>query len=390
MSKARKKAKQQKVCDTCGTHNAMGADECSKCGKSRWAPDWVLQLRRINRSFAVQVTKSHPSAASKDPRLTLYKWWPGGKATFNVTRSPDWERVKEIVDIELAPFLGWSTTKQIQKSIRERRSKEKNSDALLGELVASNPRFIAQLVKGLKLTKISDEDVGQLAESIGEIAQVLVAADETHRLAIRELVKKLPGQGKAALQQLAELMEELTLGQITAVTSEVKRRAGLLELFRERVLDERTYEISGDGSIHRLLERAMWIVDERYWLMHSNRQLRTVVGEQLAKEDKKFQKKRPDFVCGMVDKRLIIIEIKRPSHLLSVDDLNQLERYVVICEQYDADHSSFEAILVGSKASEDLKRTLKVRGQGFKVRTYTQLVSDTERRYKGFLDALTH
>src|SRR5690606_19979447 len=134
--------------------------------------------------------------------------------------------------------------------------------------------------------------------------------------------------------QLGDLMESLTLGQISAVATEVQRRVGLLETFSERARDEKTYEISGAGSIHRLLEQAMWIVDERYWLMHSNRQLRTVVGDELAKKDKRFEKRRPDFVCGAVDKKLIIIEIKRPSHTLDVDDLNQLEQYVAICQEY--------------------------------------------------------
>jgi hypothetical protein len=165
--------------------------------------------------------------------------------------------------------------------------------------------------------------------------------------------------------------------------------AGLVEpqALRERVLDDRTYEITGDGSIHRLLEQAMWIVDERYWLMHSNRQLRTIVTKQLAKEDDKFKEKRPDFVCGTVDRKLIVIEIKRPSHTLDVADLNQLEHYVLLCEKYDDDLSGYEAILVGQKASDDLSRTLKMR-KGFRFRTYTQLIDDTERRYADYLGAL--
>lgn len=382
-----KKAANHKVCETCGALNSQSASECSECSKERFAPDWVLQLRRINRSFAVQVTRAHPSANNQDPRLTLYKWWPGNSATFNITRSSDWERVKEIVDTELAPFLKWSTTTQAKKRLRDQKSDKKDTESLLGDLVAENPGLIAEIVKKIDLSKVTDESAAGLADAIGDIAQVLVAADELQRLQIRELVKKLPSQGKAALQQLADLMEDLTLRQITAVTGEVRRRAGLLQVFKDRVVDDRTYEIRGDGSIHRLLEQAMWIVDDRYWLMHSNKQLRTVIGNELAKEDKKFAKRRPDFVCGTVDKRLIIIEIKRPSHVLDVADLNQLERYVVIARDYDS-YSSFEAILVGSKKSPDLARTLDVRGSNFKVRTYTELVSDTERRYEKFLKAL--
>lgn len=49
---------------------------------------------------------------------------------------------------------------------------------------------------------------------------------------------------------------------------------------------------------------------------------------------------------------------------------------------------SFEANLVGKKASDDLERALKVRGSSFQVRMYTQLVSDAERRYGAYLSAL--
>jgi hypothetical protein len=165
-----------------------------------------------------------------------------------------------------------------------------------------------------------------------------------------------------------ERRSEQGVGQIAAVATEVKRRVGLLTMFKACVLDDRTYEIRGDGSIHRLLELAMWIVDEHYWLMFSNSQLRTIVTDQLVKEDKKHELERPDFVCGTVDKRLIILEIKRPSHTLTVQDYNQLVRYVVLGEKYHTDHTGFDAILVGQKKSDELDRTLKVLGNRIKVK----------------------
>lgn len=368
--------------------NASTATSCSQCGGDRFAPSWVRQLRRINRSFAVQVTDPHPLTESEDPRLTLYKWWPGNKSTFNINSAAQWEAVKSIVDTDLAPYLGWKTTQAVKKEIAAQQQKAAALDREARELAARDPRLIAEILRGLKLDKIAEDDLPKLGETIGEVAQILLGVDESHRHAIQQLVKKLPAQGELAIRQLAQLMEELTIGQITAVASEVRRRVGLLNLFKERVLDERTYEITGDGSIHRLLEKAMWIVDERYWLMHSNKQLRTVVTKQLEKEDAQYKTKRPDFVCGTVDKKLIVIEIKRPSHTLEVSDLNQLERYVVLCNKYDDEHASFEAVLVGQKQSDELRETMKVRREAFKIRTYTQLVSDTERRYKQYLDAL--
>ncbi|MGH2595737.1 MAG: hypothetical protein ACRDH7_07215, partial [Actinomycetota bacterium] len=104
---------------------------------------------------------------------------------------------------------------------------------------------------------------------------------------------------------------------------------------------------------------------------------------------KKMERQRPDFVCGTVGNSLVIIEIKRPSHALTVDDLNQLERYVTICEQYSDDFGTLEvAMLVGRKKTAELDRTRKHRSSKFKVRTYADLAQDTQQRYKSFLTAM--
>ena len=380
-----------KVCDNCGLVNAGDVQQCTSCGKKRFAPPWVHQLRRITRNLSVQVTGPHPLSNSTNDRITLYKWWPGGKAKFNINDQPQWEAIKGAIDAHLAANVGWSTSVEVEHARKVRTAREEAAITELQSLAKTNPALIIEIVKNISadlLTRVSEEEIPQIGTMIGGITEILVKLDQSHRQAIQQLIAKLPSQGEHSVRALSELTNELTIAQITAVAAEVQRRVSFLRAFRERVLDELTYEIIGNGSIHRLLEQAMWIVDERYWLMHSNRQLRTIVTKELEKQDKKFRLRRPDFVCGTVDRRLIIIEIKRPSHTLTVEDLNQLERYVVLCEQYHTDHSSFEAILVGTKKSEDLARTLKVRGASMKVKTYTDLISDTERRYSNYLKVL--
>src|SRR6478735_6934909 len=53
---------------------------------------------RLSRSLSVQITTGHPSSETKDDRLSLYKWWPGGRSTFNINSRSQWEAIKEIVD----------------------------------------------------------------------------------------------------------------------------------------------------------------------------------------------------------------------------------------------------------------------------------------------------
>lgn len=376
------------VCDKCGVHNAADATVCSACGGKRFAPEWVREMRHVTRNFRVQVTNPSPEAETSEERITLYKWWPGGTASLNINTAAHWAAVKHIIDNELGPILGWKSKRAVSRELRELEAEAAGAGDNVASLLQQQPELISRIIEAIDPSEIAEEDAPAIAASLGQIASLFTTVDQKHREAITELVKNLPKQKARAIDQLTELMESLTLTQIAAVTSEVHRRMGLLNTFLDRALDEKTYEISGDNSIHRLLEQAMWIIDERYWLMHSNRQLRTVVGDELAQRHKRFEKKRPDFVCGTVDNRLIIIELKRPSHELTVDDLNQLEQYVVICQQYNKRLSSFEAILVGKKASTDLDDVLKVRRDSFKVRTYAELGDDARSRYDNYLKHL--
>jgi len=132
----------------------------------------------------------------------------------------------------------------------------------------------------------------------------------------------------------------------------------------------------------------MWLVDERYWLLFSNRTLLKSIGDEMGKRDKKrYGKKRPDFVCGTVGNKLIILELKRPSHTLKVEDLNQLETYVIVAEKYFT-FSSYEAYLVGKRIDEDLAKTRKHRSNAFKILTYSDLINNTKKRYHEFLRSI--
>ena len=79
-------------------------------------------------------------------------------------------------------------------------------------------------------------------------------------------------------------MGKWSLKQITGVAAIVQERLNDIERLKTAVKNDKTFEIRGENSIHRILENSMWIVDERYWLMHSNETLRTFIGEGLAKD----------------------------------------------------------------------------------------------------------
>src|SRR5436309_2435467 len=124
----------------------------------------------------------------------------------------------------------------------------------------------------------------------------------------------------------------------------------------------------------------MWLVDDHYWLLAGNRTLRRQIGDAMSTEDRKRGcNRRPDFVCCTTPEgRLLIIEIKRPSHVLSVDDLQQDEDYLVVAKKYFK-YRSYEAMLVGSTHASAVEDRLVYR-TGITARTYGEPADDSERR----------
>lgn len=388
MAKLRKNIKNPavKICSRCGVENKMEVTACASCKASRFEPEWVIAKVPINRQMSVQVTSSNPAFGESQKRITLSKWWPGGRATFHITKAGAWESVRDIVEDKLAPIIGWESSKKMIETITTGTAKEQKATA--NKLITEHPQILKEIVTHIDPKKISANDMESLTDVLGQISDVVTNANAGFREAFLSVIKKLPSQPQRALEDLDLLLKGWNLNVITNVAQQVRNRLDTINLFEERVNDPRTLEITGDNSIHRILERAMWLVDERYWLLYSNKTLLKIIGDELQKTNKKlYGKKRPDFVCGTVGDRLVILELKRPSHELQTEDLNQLETYIAIAEKH-LKFNTFSAYLVGKGASSDLKQRLKYRSDRFSILYYSNLLDNTKKRYQEFLKTI--
>ncbi|MBK8291560.1 MAG: hypothetical protein IPK96_12120 [Flammeovirgaceae bacterium] len=382
-SPAKKKSKDDfKLCQKCSAENKLTARVCVTCGNKKFAPEFIKKIEKVMGNTFAQVTIPQES---DEKRITLYKWWPGGKASFNINNQEQWEKIVEIIQSKLIPYLGWKTKNEIVKELTTKGNDVSVSQ--IKKLTKGYPELVRKVLQQLDVTKWEESSYSDIADILKEISELLSKTDAGFRQAFVDVAQHLPKQGARAVEDLAELLKSWSLKQLTCISSQVIERIQTLELFKNRILDDKTYEIRGDDSIHRILERAMWIIDERYWLMHSNETLRKIVGDDVVKKNKGNEKKRPDFVCGSVGDKLIIVELKRPSHSLEIEDLNQLENYLSIIEQKYTG-KSFECYLVGKTINTELERKKKYRGSQFKVKTFIDLIDDTEKRYKDFYKTL--
>lgn len=391
--KKRKKTnikKQEKlICDKCGFENEPNVDECANCKGKRFAPQWIVAKRPINRQVSVDITKSNPKFGQSLERITLSKWWPGDKVNFNVPNLQQWESIQTIINEDLGPRIGWKSKGKQIKHLKKSLELGTNIEETLQELANQHPDLFTKFIYALDPKKLPEGDINSLFKTLTNIAEALKKGGSNFREAFLEVLRKLPEQRPRAIEQLEELLHKWSLQQVTSVAQTVMARLDTLELFKYQIQDDRTFEIKGDTSIHRILEKAMWMINEHYWLLASNSTLREFIGKEMTKKDKKkYGGKRPDFVCGSVGQRLIIAEIKRPSKTLNIEDLNQLEDYLTIAQDYTSEYRTFEAYLIGNKKGQDLKRRMNFRSSNFNVLTYTDLVDKTEKRYREYLELI--
>lgn len=385
-TKEAKEAPKPKICSRCGLENGPDVIECKDCQSARFEPAWVLAKSPVTRQTSVQITVSNPAFGESQNRVTLSKWWPGGRATFHIGTPGQWEEIRKIIDTKMSPILGWKTANEIIKNITDGSAKNKKNE--VNELISSHPQVLKEIVMQIDPKKLSVNDFESLTETLGQISDAATNANAGFREAFLSVIKKLPSQPQRALEDLDLLLKGWNLNMVTNVAQQVRGRLDTIKLIEERINDPRTLEITGDNSIHRILERAMWLVDEKFWLLHSNKTLRKMIGDELGKINKKLHgDKRPDFVCGTVGERLVILELKRPSRELQTEDLNQLETYIAIAKKHFK-FSTFSAYLVGSKASDDLKQRLELRSDRFSILYYSNLLDDATKRYQEFLKTI--
>lgn len=377
-----------KICENCEKKELVNQIRCSNCGHSIFRPGFVEKRRKITKNFSVNVVPSFNDPSKKV--LTLYKWFPGKDPWYvNITSSMEWEAIKKIINDELGPLIGWQTKESINQILGNAIKTISSDKSSIKTINREFAKIIKGIIKRLDFKKIDEKNHKYIMEILGSIAQVITKSDEAFQVSFKNIIKQLPKQEKIALDQLDDLLRDWTLKQITGVTQIVRERLNEILRFESAADKDKTYEIKGDNSIHRILERAMWIVDERYWLLHSNETLRKIVGDQIVKEYKNNERLRPDFVCGSIGNKLIIVELKRPSHKLTTKDLGQLEQYLKIIESHTTEYKNFEAYLVGKTIEEDLNRTMRYRRTDIlKIRTFADIIDDTKKRYKDYLDKI--
>lgn len=245
--------------------------------------------------------------------------------------------------------------------------------------------------------------------------------DPERLLPILRKFSKLPS---ARIDELEEILERTTLTHLISLGHEVGDRVDFLhginallfdKLSRKKMLERR--------QLHRILAHQTWIFGEEWSLTGDDERLTVVLAKYLEKlgldaelaGDKPVLRGDgsdaiPDLVLG---RRLktgqnhfahLVVELKRPSHRLTDDDLTQIRSYasaITNDERFSQPNSSWEFWLVGNDTTDEIDEAREQANLPFGVayngkkytvivKKWAEVIGDAEHRLKFVQDSLQY
>lgn len=256
--------------------------------------------------------------------------------------------------------------------------KEKQLDELVSDLYYFAPSIFNSLSNIQKKTLLRMFD---LIMNSGEVDDLFKIVEEVVELS------------KEERSELAGILEQAPLSNILSMQKLVIDRLQAIADFKELLFNKKRY-VNEIDHIQKFVEQHYWMFGEQYHLVTAEepsfeealRRFRYITNNEIYKkgelsiEDSNAKKQMDIFavqqLCSGKTKKVIVVELKRPSVKLGINELQQLKQYfnVIIKEdRFNAENIEWEFYLIGNSYNDDIKNEIesnKVHGEpnlAFKV-----------------------
>ena len=158
--------------------------------RRNFLPEFVHKRKAITKNFSINVVDSFANSDSKV--LNFYKWFPGRRWSLNVNSLTDWERIKQIVDEELGPYIGWDTKTKLDQILSSEITTAKQAETTYTESARKIPKFLLEVVSKIDFSKIDKDGQIQVFEGLKTLVEIAGKYDKAFQVIFNEVLKKLP------------------------------------------------------------------------------------------------------------------------------------------------------------------------------------------------------
>lgn len=249
----------------------------------------------------------------------------------------------------------------------------------INEGLAKLPEYRRQFAQNA-LERIMRRFYGESEEKIGVIVSVILEAFERDHYWI--VIQNIELSRHQDVETFAEALDDFGLVDIALMAQQARRRLQFLDELDDLIRKANTLE----STMHKSLERNLWVFGPQYSLMASNKSLSRVISDYT---DKKYSgaraNKRPDlFLSQNIFQNYLLIEFKRPSHTLKRKDENQAEEYR---DDLTPSFGKMDILVVGGKVDPNI--SAHYGRNDVKLVSYSSVISEARTQLQWLVDELT-
>ena len=221
--------------------------------------------------------------------------------------------------------------------------------------------------------------------------------------------------------ELSEILDYTNMSNITATIKLLKDRAQSVNYLKELVFNK-TLNVTEIKHLQPFIEQNYWLFGEQYHLVTAEepdfeealrRFIYILNGEKKAKSDIKMDSpdkiKEMDIFAVRQDRRgtvkkCIVVELKRPSVILSDKELGQIKTYFKTIQnesRFQADNIEWDFFLVGNRINDDIQNAYenasphgekflvyKIKNCKIYVKTWSDIITEFELNHNFLMEHL--
>ncbi|MDI6099239.1 ATP-binding protein [Actinoplanes sp. NEAU-A12] len=227
---------------------------------------------------------------------------------------------------------------QAKKRVQDNPNLAKRLDALDRKSKEQARRFIG----ALGASNTDPERLEALADTILRAYEYRQFHDYIEQL---DLVIEDPEK----FEQTIDLLRGWRVLESRAVLEVVKGRLDIVDKFHSMIVDDapETAPRVGRDNMHDLIADFPWLINPEWQVLAEEKRITSQLREWGFADADPDDRTRYDFLALRGEGRLVVIEIKRSGHSVSIDDLHQIDRYAEKLRQAETGEVSM-AVITGS------------------------------------------
>lgn len=191
------------------------------------------------------------------------------------------------------------------------------------------------------------------------------------------------GHDPEKLQEALARLSDWRVLESRAILEVIKGRLDIIDIFQSMLIEDapETTKVKGKGSLHDLIAGNPWLLDPDWQILAEEKSISRQLREWNEQDIQDVtERMRYDFLALADDHQLIVIEIKRSTHPVSLEELQRLERY---SEHLSRTGRTLKMVLIyGGKlnVSEQVEMSWRKRGDA-ELLPWGEIFGKTRKRY---------